>query len=495
MKKGVLALFIFVFLFFELAIGGEPYMPSYKDSMVFMVHGINSFRYTWSDPDDKGQLSFDDSNKWGGYLKNDLQIPKDYLKAYSFSEKSGYNEQNMLEFGLSGYDNPGSYDSAPNNQDEIDGIPKTTGITRDSGNTWIKQAQSEYRALLYNNSTINPIGRRGQLWFNESDIPTALLPKKLVMLAHSQGNFATRGYIQSGALMEEKGYFTGQGMSDIGVSTALQEQIHANPLGFYTWPVEKVVFINPVLRGSSVRWYVLFRALSILQKALSNSTLGNMDNVSGIESTVRPMAMISNVMGMMAAVGSEDDLDQMIAQNETLQWLIKPIFSTETGFPIDIPIYSYADVIVYVGNEMTNGFKESNAFILLLQTIASKIMNPKGPQMTAEEIIAFLNSLNTGIENFDYKETELYDFVLKVGSKNFPGQSILDCLQFAATYSSDISTITGKAFASTFPSIGDKSMNGNSNVGIFSWSIFLLFIGSIVDSKRKIFRNTLVSVV
>ena len=112
MRKGALVLFISIFLFFELAFGGEPYMPSYKDSMVFMVHGINSFRYTWPDPDDKGQLTFDDSNKWGGYLKNDLEIPKEYLKAYSFSEKSGYNEQNMLEFGLSGYDNPGSYDNA-----------------------------------------------------------------------------------------------------------------------------------------------------------------------------------------------------------------------------------------------------------------------------------------------------------------------------------------------------------------------------------------------
>ena len=150
--------------------------------------------------------------------------------------------------------------------------------------------------------------------------------------------------------MEEKGYFTGQGMSDIGVSTALQEQIHANPLGFYTWPVEKVVFINPVLRGSSVRWYVLFRALSILQKALSNSTLGNMENVSGIESTVRPMAMISNVMGMMAAVGSEDDLDQMIAQNETLQWLISPTFENSPNKLSNAQnIILLANKLVYMG--------------------------------------------------------------------------------------------------------------------------------------------------
>jgi hypothetical protein len=35
-------------------------------------------------------------------------------------------------------------------------------------------------------------------------------------------------------------------------------EIKENPLGFYDWPVEKVVFVNPTLRGSTIRsWLIL----------------------------------------------------------------------------------------------------------------------------------------------------------------------------------------------------------------------------------------------
>ena len=82
-----------------------------------------------------------------------------------------------------------------------------------------------------------------------------------------------------------------------------------------------------------------------------------------------------------------------------------------------------------------------------------------------------------------------------LGEKNFPGQSILDCLSIAAKHSKLTTRISSALFSSAFPSIRQNSMNGYSWLDVLSWSIFLLFLGSIVDSKRKIFRNTLVSVV
>ena len=113
---------------------------------------------------------------------------------------------------------------------------------------------------MFGDSSINPqadIAKR--LWQDPKDIPDALLPAKLVLVGHSQANYAIRGYIQSGALARERGFFQDEAVVPGSLLSAEGKQkIKDSPLGFYEWPVEKVVFINPPLKGSDMAWVLVY---------------------------------------------------------------------------------------------------------------------------------------------------------------------------------------------------------------------------------------------
>ena len=245
-------------------VAGEPYMLPYKETMMLFVHGVNSDRYTWFEPTEKGLIKEDgDTNKWIHYINRELGVHEDLLKRYSFSRHSGYHEVNMLEFGNGGYENEASDPDAENNKGEMslpDGgkVKKKTGI--EANRSWLEQARAEYKQALFGDSKINTIDpiTKLPLWQKESEVPDALLPSKLVMLGHSQANYAIRGYIQSGALARERGFFQdGESVPDYLLSETGKRKIKENPLGFYEWPVEKVVFINPPLKGSDAAWVLV----------------------------------------------------------------------------------------------------------------------------------------------------------------------------------------------------------------------------------------------
>ncbi|NBV42527.1 hypothetical protein EBR96_07150 [bacterium] len=227
----------------------EPYMLPYRDTMVMMVHGVNADRYTWVKSDKEGAPDFfgGDSNKWSTYLVKELGINQDYIKLYSFSEKSGYHERNIMELGGTGYLNPASQitetngvvrtgmviNSGINSPIAKSGLP--LGISFQNGSriaigsggvdiglnidlrsdkkvqsgiwdhmSWVEQAKVEFKRQLFRNSAINLLNN--PIWEDENDIPDALLPSKLVMVSHSQGNIAVRGYLHSGQLARS-GFF------------------------------------------------------------------------------------------------------------------------------------------------------------------------------------------------------------------------------------------------------------------------------------------------
>jgi len=200
-------------LFFNIVIAGmlfgsDPHMIPYKDSLIFLVHGINSNRYTWYQSDRLGKPDLVNGNSdiWLHYFNKNLRVDDKNIFPYSFSESSGYHGKNMLELGGIGYKSEASDPGAENNTNKIEAIggQKIQGNTGISGQkTWIEQAVEEYKSSLILNKDINPIDPKLRIWNNIKDIPDVLLPSKLVMLAHSQGNVAVRGYIQSGALARQ----------------------------------------------------------------------------------------------------------------------------------------------------------------------------------------------------------------------------------------------------------------------------------------------------
>ena len=249
----------------------EPYMPPFKDYMFLFVHGVNSDQYTWFSPDKNGKPREDgDTNKWWNYIHQSLGVSKYHMAQYSFSEASGSHEVNMLEFGNGGYVNQASKPDSGNNKGELElangtKIPKTTGIA--DNRSWLEQARAEYKQALYSDTQINKEDSvsRKKIWEFPKDIPDALLPSKLVVVGHSQANYAIRGYIQSGALARERDFFQdGEVVPDYLLSEVGKRKIQENPLGFYDWPVEKVVFINPPLKGSDMAWVLVYGGVTLV---------------------------------------------------------------------------------------------------------------------------------------------------------------------------------------------------------------------------------------
>ena len=252
----------------------EPYMPPFKETMVLFVHGINSDQYTWFSPDKNGKPREDgDTNKWWNYIHQSLGVSNYNMAQYSFSRHSGYHEVNMLELGHGGYVNEASEADAENNQGEISvpgggKVKKTTGIA--DHQSWLDQAKSEYKQALFDDKDINPKNRSMRLWEKIDAVPDALLPSKLVVVGHSQGNYAIRGYIQSGALSRE-GYFDNAVEKGL-VPEYLVSEMKGKARGFYEWPVEKAVFINPVLNGGSIHTVLILRTIELLNRLLEGES-------------------------------------------------------------------------------------------------------------------------------------------------------------------------------------------------------------------------------
>ena len=160
-------------------------MLPYRDSLVFMVHGINSDRYTWfvSDKNGAPYVGADENiNMWWHYLHKTLGVAEDSIKPYSFSKSSGDNIRDMMELGGVGYKSEGGNPGAENNSKTLNvngqDITGKTGITLDTTRTWLEQAVAEYRDGLQKDTDINVLNPKTnkRIWENANDIPDALLP-------------------------------------------------------------------------------------------------------------------------------------------------------------------------------------------------------------------------------------------------------------------------------------------------------------------------------
>lgn len=432
--------------------GANPYMVPAADTLVFLVHGINSNRYTWEKPLSDGTLqdTGGDPNLWRAYLRNDLLIKPSQLKPYSFSVSSGYHGKNMLELGGKGYLSEGGDFRVENNNVDVtaaDGskIKGTTGIT--NTNTWIDQARYEYKNALFNDPNINSNTRR--IWINAVDIPDALLPPKLVMIAHSQGNFAVRGYIQSGGLLKNSDIF--KRISDTEpnrLSAELLKKYEGNPLGFYDYPVEKVVFINPVLRGSEVETLLLIRALKTLK------TLTKFPEFSMIPGVKEGLEVLVDEILLKAA--TDEKFLERAATNPLIRKLMEPV-----NLPMGIKM-TKAEYIVKIGQlgvDMVQTYPQ----------IAKWFTDPKGignplPNIDWNGGLAALqNGLNVlfAPANIFNRVPSLAKMVAK--DNVFPGQSYIKGVVYVADQLSTVINPTAigpfldVAVVSAFaPSVGDE---------------------------------------
>ena len=435
-------------------VAAENYMLPAADTLIYFVHGINSSRYTWTPVDNKGNLQLKDSNpdQWMPYIFNELKVDKSHLYTYSFSVSSGYHGKNMLELGGKGYLSEGGDSRVENNNVDVtaaDGskIKGTTGIT--NTNTWIDQARDEYKTALFL-SNANP---DQVIWNDPKDIPDALLPPKLVMIAHSQGNFAVRGYIQSGGLLKNSDIF--KRISDREpnrLSAETLKKYEANPLGFYDYPVEKVVFINPVLRGSEVETLLLIRALKTLK------TLTKFPAFSMIPGVKEGLEVLVDEILFMAAT------DEKFLEGEATNPLIRKLME-----PVNLPMgikMTKAEYIVKIGQLAETG---ANGLVQIYPQIAKWFTDPKGVGNPMPNIdwngglAALQNGLNVlfAPANIFNRVPSLAKMVAK--DNVFPGQSYIKGVVYVADQLSTVINPTAigpfldVAVVSAFaPSVGDE---------------------------------------
>jgi hypothetical protein len=339
-------------------LASNPYMIPAKDSFVLMVHGIDSNRYTWYTANNLGEpdLLKGPSDQWFHYLNKDLKLSEKQLFAYSFSSKSGYHGENMLELGAAGFRSRAGDPSAQNNNLQMKSstgkeIVGNTGIV--GTRTWLEQVREEYKQTLFGDSQINKedLITKKKVWDDIKDVPDALIPPKLILMAHSQGNFAVRGYIQSGNLLRESNIF--QRISDEmpdRLPETLLKKYEANPLGFYEYPVEKVVFINPVLRGGEIETFLMIRALRSLQTLLNIKAL----NAIAIDGVSSKQILELQVNTLLAAVAVDDKFLTQSATQPLVRWLMEPIVYFVIGK--DVPLLAgeqkctRAELIVKISN-------------------------------------------------------------------------------------------------------------------------------------------------
>jgi len=162
---------------------------TYKDYIFILVHGLNSSKDAFT-----GKTGFGGLKE---YLEKDLHL-KGHVFVYSFSNPTGTVIDQARELGDESYHNP---------QPLME------------GKCWLKKARDDFA----------------------KDNPGKTIPDKYILLTHSMGNFAARGYIYSEYLAGQEKYY--------GL-TPSTEKYYAK--GFYKGDVDKVVFIAPPLLGSDM---------------------------------------------------------------------------------------------------------------------------------------------------------------------------------------------------------------------------------------------------
>jgi hypothetical protein len=239
--------------------------------MVIFVHGIGADKSTWGEVTEGGGFDLSKGDKWMKYFKTTFGIPSTNMVAYSLSAASGWHGRNMLEVGGIGYKSEASNAEAENNQSQ-NGKKRNTGIQENRN--MIQQAVWEYKTALKDNKNINIGPDKKRRWENSQDVPDNYLPSKIVFVTHSQGNYAVRGYLHSLAL-HQQGYFDQSWQGEEVVPKSLwpeqaREKAKGNEsketgYGNYTYPVEKVVYVSPTLRGSTMRRFSQLNMLRMLK--------------------------------------------------------------------------------------------------------------------------------------------------------------------------------------------------------------------------------------
>ncbi|NBV83312.1 hypothetical protein EBR57_04235, partial [bacterium] len=445
----------------------DPYMPPYSDTLIFFVHGIDSDRYTWYQPQIDSKIQNNGSEEqWAHYLMT-LGITEDRLRPYSFSKKSGYHARNMLELGGIGYKSEGGDPNAENNQGYTirnDGtkVLKRTGIDIGTSKTWLDQAVGEYKNQLFNNPNINPITNR--MWTNVEYIPDALLPSKLVMLAHSQGNFAVRGYIQSGALAREEGFF--DGVPDSLLPPQSKALIKENPLGFYQYPVEKVVFINPVLRGGAIHTYLMLRVISNMKRLTEINAI----QFGGWGSRL-------GEVGALVAASSEDNMAEVMS-SEFGQWCMTPFVIK--GTPIGDIQKTNAELTVLLTDLAVDQLNKKGSGCGIPFGFGNILswFKPSGGSISWGDFLSWMTRIFPDIDPSQWNNyiatgkipipniglgmgQELIDWAQSMGDQDIPGSSYLTGITYLAKQSrAKQAVIQGmidtSAVNASMPSVGDR---------------------------------------
>ncbi|MFC1496672.1 hypothetical protein ACFL52_04580 [Candidatus Margulisiibacteriota bacterium] len=204
---------------------------SYPKYFIVLVHGIGGNIANWTNRQysDIKNIDINDISNYSKYdgFKKYLEKPtsqgglglKGYVYAYTFSAPCGDAKNNSRELGDRNHYNP---------------APEMGGLC------WLEKAKSDYISnfrKLYGRSP------------NHYEIPD-----KYILVAHSMGNYAVRGYIYS----DQLGSFYDK--------------------GFYQNDIDKVVFVDAVLKGSTAAYVPYMTAFSFglnATKVLNNMLFKN----------------------------------------------------------------------------------------------------------------------------------------------------------------------------------------------------------------------------
>ena len=212
-------------------------LHSYKDYLIIMVHGVGASYHTWVGQDYKESQEHD---KLYEYLTNPIEKGglncSGNVFVYSFSEESGYIPQNIQELGNPNFKNPATHINGDN-----------TKFEAIQSKCWIEQARWDYAKRIADKSI--DFDDANDVLKKRPD----LIPKKIIFITHSMGNFAVRGYILSDELAA-RGAF--DNVSGVTSRNAVWSESSVKNQGFYRGDVDKVVFVDPVLLGSETPTFV-----------------------------------------------------------------------------------------------------------------------------------------------------------------------------------------------------------------------------------------------
>ena len=283
--------------FFSVAVCAEKTLKPYQDYLIILVHGLNDNRTSFVGENEAQSAEVRKARNMQDWISKSLGIPEGYIRAYSYAQSRGSNLENSKLLGLSGYmpetiesERP-SFDKAREKGgdlarpivDVVDGaynamiqtpyrqlmgdsqaiirmtdhkvlneqrleywsydpaLDKYIPTNIEPGHTILDQAKKDFKQWYFEsdlNYVILPNGNKDKIVKDPLDPRLeAIVPKKVILMPHSMGNLSTRLYIYSNELAAEGKFFD---------------------KGFYKGDVEKVVFINPPLKGSDMAWVLVY---------------------------------------------------------------------------------------------------------------------------------------------------------------------------------------------------------------------------------------------